>query len=863
MFPFLFLLFLTLIPPFTHSLNQEGLFLQQVKQSLSDPVQSLSSWNDRDDTPCNWTGIKCDPVTRRVNSVDLSNFELAGPFPTFLCRLPSLSSLSLFYNNINDSLPADISTCQDLQLLNLSQNLLVGPIPSSLSKIPNLRVLDLSGNNFSDEIPASFGEFRKLETLGLFSPIPDSLGGLSRLTNLDLSYNKLTGSIPNSITDLKSIVQIELYENALSGELPSGLSKLTTLLKFDVSMNEFDRDDPRRVVRVTTGVTEPVREFGSLPSELGKNSPLQYLDVSYNGFSGAIPNHLCEKGALIELILIYNSFSGEIPESLGKCQSLNRVRFKHNNLSGMVPESFWGLSHVSLLELAENSFSGSISTKISSANNLSTLLISKNKFSGLIPQEVGSLRNLVEFSGSENMLTGPIPGSIVKLSELFKLDLSKNEIFGEIPVGIKAWKKLNELNLANNRLYGYLGTSRLLYANENYRNSFVGNPGLCGDLPDLCPLVGGSKKQGNLWILLLIFIFASIVLIVGVVWFYFKYQTFKKNKKGLAMSKWRSFHKLCFSEYEIVGCLNEDNVIGSGASGKVYKVVLSNGEVVAVKKLWGGTKKGDDSVDSEKDGFEAEVETLGKIRHKNIVKLWCCYDTGDCKLLVYEYMPKGSLGDLLHSSKKDMLDWPTRYRIALDAADGLSYLHHDCVPSIVHRDVKSNNILLDAEFRARVADFGVAKVVAAISKDGESMSVIAGSCGYIAPEYAYTLRVNEKSDIYSFGVVILELITGRRPIDPEFGEKDLVKWVCTTLDQKGIDHIIDPMLDSKYKTEISKVLDIGLLCTSTPPINRPSMRKVVKLLQEAGAQNKPKTAKKAGNFSPYFQEEASYQGGRV
>ncbi|GMY38955.1 Receptor-like protein kinase HSL1 [Fagus crenata] len=843
MFPFLFLFFLTLIPPFTHSLNQDGLFLQQFKQSLSDPIQSLSSWNDRDDTPCNWTGIKCDPVTRRVNSVDLSNFQLAGPFPTILCRLPSLSFLSLFHNFINSSLPVDISTCQDLKLLNLSQNLLMGPIPDILSRIPNLRVLDLSGNNFSGEIPESFGEFRKLETLSLRN-------------------NFLDGSIPISLGNISSLKQLLLAFNPLSPtQIPNELGNLTSLEVLWLSGCNLR---------------------GPIPENLGRLTRLKILDLSWNTLTGSIPRSITELISIVQIDMLGNALSGELPSGMSKLTRLLRFDVSMNELTGTIPAELCGLQLVSL-----NLF--------------------ENRFEGSLPEEIGSLSNLVKFSGDHNKLTGPIPKSFAQLSKLRKLDLSHNELFGKIPVGIKAWKKLNELNLANNRLYGEipseigsllvlnyldlsgnhfsgkiplelqnlklnllnLSNNRLsgdlppLYANENYRNSFVGNPGLCGHLPDLCPSIGGSKKQGKLWILLLIFIFASIVLIVGVVWFYFKYQTFKKNKKGLAMSKWRSFHKLCFSEYEIVGCLNEDNVIGSGASGKVYKVVLSNGEMVAVKKLWGRTNEGDDSVDSEKDRFEAEVETMGKIRHKNIVKLLCCYDTPDCKLLVYEYMPKGSLGDLLHSSKKDMLDWPTRYRIALDAADGLSYLHHDCVPSIVHRDVKSNNILLDAEFRARVADFGVAKVVAAISKDGESMSVIAGSCGYIAPEYAYTLRVNEKSDIYSFGVIILELITGKSPNDPEFGERGLVKWVWMKLTENGIDHVIDPILDSKYKQEISKVLDIGLLCTNDLPITRPSMRKVVKLLREAGAENKSNTAMEDGNFSPYYNGETSDKGGRV
>ncbi|XP_017971519.1 PREDICTED: receptor-like protein kinase HSL1 [Theobroma cacao] len=987
----MFLVFLLLfLNPLPHAsaLNQEGLYLQRVKQSLSDPTNALSSWNDRDDTPCNWRGISCDSVTGRVNSVNLSDFQLAGPFPVFLCRLPSISSISLVNNFINSSLPSDLSTCQNLTTLNLSQNLIVGSLPDSLAEIPTLKNVILFGNNFSGEIPASFGRFQRLELLNLagnllngtippflgnistlkeldlaynpFLPshIPSELGNLtnleqlflagcnlvdqipprfsrlSGLINLDLSFNRLTGSIPSSISELKKIEQLELYNNSLSGGLPLTMGNLTTLKRFDASMNELTGTIPTGLCglqleslnlfdnRLEGTLPESItrskdlRELklfnnklrGRLPSQLGENSPLQSLDLSYNQFSGEIPENLCAKGQLEDLVLIYNSFSGKIPESLGKCWSLGRVRFKHNHFSGRVPDGFWGLPRVFLLELAENSFSGQISKTISSAHNLSVLSISNNPFSGSLPDEIGSLKTLVEISASGNGFTGRIPGSFVKLRQLVRLDLSENELDGGIPEGIKGWMNLNELNLGNNKLSGSiprdigslpvlnyldlssnsfsgkipielqnlklnvlnLSNNRLsgelppIYAKEMYRNSFVGNPGLCDDLEGLCPTIGKSKNQGYMWILRCIFVLAGLVFVVGVVWFYMKYRSFKKSKKGATILKWRSFHKLGFSEFEIADCLKEENVIGSGASGKVYKVVLRNGEAVAVKKLSGGVKKGDSlSADTERDEFESEVETLGKIRHKNIVRLWCCCNAGDSKLLVYEYMPNGSLGDLLHSSKGGLLDWPTRYKIALDAAEGLSYLHHDCVPPIVHRDVKSNNILLDGEFGARVADFGVAKIVKRVGKGAESMSAIAGSYGYIAPEYAYTLRVNEKSDIYSFGVVILELVTGKPPTDPEFGEKDVVKWVCATCDQKGVDQVIDPRLDSTYKEEICRVLDIGLLCTNALPINRPSMRKVVKLLQEAGGENKSK-AGKDGKLSPYYyNEEASDQGSVV
>ncbi|KAJ6292595.1 hypothetical protein OIU78_024719 [Salix suchowensis] len=873
------------------------LYLQQTKLSLSDPDSALSSWSDRDTTPCSWSGIKCDPATNSVTSIDLSNTNVAGPFPSLLCRLQNLTSLSFSNNNINSTLPLDISACQNLQHLDLSQNLLTGTLPHTLADLPNLRYLDLTGNNFSGNIttlrmlnlsynpftpgriPPEFGNFTNLEILwlsqcNLIGEIPDSLGRLKKLRDLDLAYNNLVGSIPKSLTELTSVVQIELYNNSLTGGLPRGMGKLTELKRFDASMNRLTGWIPDELCQLPleslnlyengfTGTLPPgiadspnlyeLRLFqngltGELPQNLGKNAPLRWLDVSNNHLTGQIPASLCQYGELEEILMIYNSFSGQIPESLSHCRSLTRVRLGYNRLSGEVPTGLWGLPRVSLFDLVNNSFSGPISKTVASAANLSKLIIDRNNFDGNLPEEIGFLANLSEFSGSENRFNGSLPGSIVNLKELGSLDLhgnalsgmsvlnyldlSNNRFSGKIPIGLQNLK-LNKLNLSSNRLSGEIPP---LFDKEMYKSSFIGNPGLCGDIEGLCDGKGGGGK----------------------------YRNFKKARDA-DKSRWTlmSFHNLGFSEYEILDCLDEDNVIGSGSSGKVYKVVLSNGEAVAVKKLWGAPKKQSDDVEKgqviQDNCFDAEVATLSKIRHKNIVKLWCCCTARDCNLLVYEYMPNGSLGDLLHSSKAGLLDWPTRYKIVADAAEGLSYLHHDCVPPIVHRDVKSNNILLDGDYGARVADFGAAKVFDSTGKL-KSMSVIAGSCGYIAPEYAYTLRVNEKSDIYSFGVVILELVTGKRPVDPDYGEKDLVNWVCTTIDQKGVDHVIDSKLDSCFKEEISKVLNIAILCTNPLPINRPSMRRVVKMLQEIGAENQSKTAKKDGKLTPYYYDDASDHG---
>lgn len=830
-----------------------------------------------------------------IETLVLSANLLTGIIPAVIGNLTSLKILQLAYNPFSPSrLAPELGNMSSLESIWVSGNNLIDEIPESFTRLSRLTDLDVSNNKLAGTIRSWIFQLTSLVQIDCFnnSFTGELIPGWSNLTALrrfDGSMNKFTGTIPDELTQLP-LESLNLYHNQLEGLLPENIAMSPNLFELRIFNN---------------------RLIGSLPSQLGKNSPLETIDVTGNSFSGRIPESICEKGVLEELILLDNMFSGNIPESLVKCRSLSRVRLGNNRLSGEVPVGLWGLPHVYLLDLHQNSFSGNISHMISGASNLSTLMIAKNQFSGSIPNEVGLVGNLIEFSANGNRLSGSVPEGLFNLGKLGRLDLNNNEISGEIPVGIRGLKELNELNLANNSLSGkipdeigelpvlnYLdlsgnslsgripdglqnlklnklnlsnnqltGDIPSMYAKEVYKDSFLGNPGLCGDdLLGICPKHRRHKNSGNSWVLGFIFVIAGVVFVVGFVWFVLNCRKFRKIKNKTFVVKWRSFHKLSFSELDIVDCLKEENVIGTGASGKVYKAMLGNGEVVAVKKLWERSIRDDtiySSADSMKDEFESEVETLGRIRHKNIVRLWCCCNAGKNKLLVYEYMPNGSLGDVLHSAKGGMLDWPTRLKIALDAAEGLSYLHHDCDPSIVHRDVKSNNILLDEDFGARIADFGVAKFIRAINKGPESMSVIAGSCGYIAPEYAYTLRVNEKSDTYSFGVVILELVTGKAAIDPQLGEKDLATWVCSTVDQKGVDHVIDPNLDCHYKEQICKVLDIGIVCISPLPINRPSMRRVVKMLQEAATDSKPKATKNNEKLSPYYYVDVSDQASLV
>ncbi|KAF8024704.1 hypothetical protein BT93_F1777 [Corymbia citriodora subsp. variegata] len=298
----------------------------------------------------------------------------------------------------------------------------------------------------------------------------------------------------------------------------------------------------------------------------------------------------------------------------------------------------------------------------------------------------------------------------------------------------------------------------------------------------------------------------------------------------------KSFHRINYDQREIIEAMVSDNIVGHGGSGTVYRIGLSTGEVVAVKKL--RSRSANDRVSEDhlilNRELKTEVETLGSVRHKNIVKLYSYFSSLHCKLLVYEYMPNGNLYEALHRGPYN-LDWVIRHQIALGIAQGLAYLHHHLLPPIIHRDIKSTNILLDANFQPKVADFGIAKVLWARGGNDSTTTVIAGTYGYLAPEYAYSSKATTKCDVYSFGVVLMELITGKRPVEPEFGEnKNIICWVSTKVDTKeGTVEVLDKRLSASFREDIIRVLRIAIRCTYGAPALRPTMSEVVQLLIEA------------------------------
>ncbi|KAF6142147.1 hypothetical protein GIB67_037065 [Kingdonia uniflora] len=818
--------------------------------------------------------------------LNLNNSGFSGVFPwRSLEKLVDLRFLSVGDNSFEVSqFPVEVLKLNKLYWLYLTNCSIQGSIPSGIGNLTELENLELSDNNLSGDIPVGITKLNKLWQLELYDNaftgmFPFGFGNLTNLQFFDASNNELEGDL-SELKTLTKLISLQLFENKLSGEVPYEFGDFKYLVNLSLYTNKF------------TGV---------LPQKLGSWAEFDFIDVSENYFTGPIPPEMCKKGTMKELLILQNEFTGDIPVNYSNCLSMTRFRVSNNSLSGNVPSGIWGLPELSFIDLAMNQFGGPITSDIGNARSLAQLHLESNKFSGELPLEISkaSLLSLIDlsfnqFSGEipssigelehlnslylqENKFSGSIPMSIGSCAHLNNINMAKNSILGEIPKSLGSLSSLNSLNLSSNKLSGVIPESlsslklSLLDLSSNqltgkipqslsieaYNGSFAGNPGLCSPYIHYfrqCSSISG--KPDKIPTIIACFLGGTILLLVSLGCFLFMKKRAKDHGRSLKSYSWdvKSFSILSFSEEEIMNSIKEDNLIGKGGSGNVYKVVLDNGKELAVKHIWKSSYTTHNldrkphcrssSLLMKRSGnfseFDAEVATLSSIRHVNVVKLFCSITSDDSSLLVYEYMPNGSLWDRLHTCKKIELDWESRYEIAVGAAKGLEYLHHGCDPPVTHRDVKSSNILLDEFMKPRIADFGLAKIIQP-PNGMDSTHVIPGTHGYIAPEYGHTYRVNEKSDVYSFGVVLMELVTGKRPMEPEYGDdKNIVHWVWSRL-QKGDDlvNMVDSSIPEYLREDASKVLKLGVLCTASLPILRPSMKSLVQRLVDAAPLKTP------------------------
>ncbi|XP_030448566.1 receptor-like protein kinase 5 [Syzygium oleosum] len=806
---------------------------------------------------------------RRLRILHLYQSEYNGTYPKEIFSLTNLEELRLEYNDkfAPSQLPQNFTALKKLRFFSMAQTNLFGGILETVGDMEALEHLDLGMNRLTGEIPGSIFTLRNLRELYVYTTnvsgsIPQAVSA-DNLRVIDLSDNNLTGNIPEDFGKLKNLSSLNLEFNQLSGGIPEGIGRLPALSDVRLSNNSL---------------------LGMIPPDFGKFSALTRFEVAFNNLTGTLPEQLCRSSALFGLAAMDNNLSGELPESLGNCSSLSAIRLNNNGFTGNVPGGLWTSPNLRTLILSGNGLIGMLPRELSP--NLTRIEMSNNKFSGKIPSIVSSWRNLVVFDASNNLLSGIVPTELTELPSLTTLLLGQNDLSGNLPTAIVSWNSLSTLNVSHNRLVGpipskigllpvltqldlsenqlsgsippeigqlklnllNLSSNRLSgripdeLENTAYDSSFLNNPGLCASNSFMRLNVCNSQSRRsskssptNLTLIVVLAIAAAMFILLAAV---FTIRASRKKRYGFDSTlKLTPFQSLNFTESDVLSGLKEHNVIGSGGSGKVYRIIVNrSGDAVAVKRI-SNNRKLDEMLEKQ---FLAEVEILGNIRHLNIIKLLCCISCENSKLVVYEYMENHSLDHWLHKTTRSssalgvanniFLDWPKRLQIALGAAKGLCYMHNDCSPPIIHRDIKSSNILLDSEFNAKIADFGLARMLV---KHGEAVTMtgVAGSFGYLAPEYAHTTRVNEKIDVYSFGVVLLELTTGREAND---GTEDmcLADWAWHHIqDGKPMSDAIDEGINNDLNLGgISNVFKLGIFCTATLPSMRPTMKEVLQVL---------------------------------
>ncbi|KAK3416906.1 hypothetical protein EUGRSUZ_H02647 [Eucalyptus grandis] len=808
---------------------------------------------------CNWKGVSCDSSSR-VTGINLPSSSLSGALPSDLSFLSHLQTISLHNNLLSGAVPS-FAGVASLQTLYLNNNNFTSITSGAFQGLTSLQTLNLSNNLCLApwQIPLELNASTSLVTLyatnaNIVGPIPDFLGSLPSLVNLRISYNNLTGPLPSSFGT--SGIKILCLNNQAMG-LSGGIS-------------------------VLAGMTQ-----------------LRLVWLENNQFTGPIPD-LSQCTNLFDLQLRDNQFTGVVPASLLALPSLKNVSLDNNKLQGPVPSNRSGIDITyggtnsfcnsapgpcdpqvtKLLQVASalgypitladswtgnDACHGSWSAISCQGKKVTAVTFSKRGFSGTISPAFADLTLLDTLLLNDNNLTGSIPDSLTTLTQLQVLDVSNNNLSGLIPVFPASMK----LTTTGNPLIGGGGGS-----------IDGGSPGRSN---------GSSRSAGVIFAVVIIGILIFIgVVVVG----FYKYHYIiprhrnvnRVDNPGIGMevanngagngmngyggvsSELHGQNRGDHSDFPVFNQGNvkipikdlrqatnnfsEENKLGSGGFGVVYKGELPDGTKIAVKRMNPEAKdtkrmKGIQTEILRMKGFKAEIAVLTKVRHRHLVMLLGYCIKGHERLLVYEYMPQGTLAQHLFEGQEKgyaPLTWKQRMTIALDVARGVEYLHSLAQQKFIHRDLKPENILLGDDMRAKVADFGLVKHV----PDGKHSveTQLAGTFGYLAPEYVATGKVTTKVDVYAFGVVLMEIITGRKALDNTVSVErvQLVAWFRRVLInkeniRKAIDQTLDP--DEETLESIIKVAELAGHCTAREPFQRPDMDHAVNILGPAVEQWKP------------------------
>ncbi|CAN6585244.1 unnamed protein product [Malus baccata var. baccata] len=803
----------------------------------------------------------------RQFSLAANNFH--GSIPKSLGNLTYLSNIFLYDNNLEGTIPDEICDLPQLEILTLLGNNLSGVIPSKLFNNSMIRVITLSINQLSGSLPANIGlNVPNLEILyvaqnNLVAGLPPNLSNASKLRDLDMNTNSFTGILPTTLCSLKNLEYLILYlnnltidasapqaastlsclfslrnltqlilgDNPLNTTIPASRGNLSTpLIYVDLSNSNIRGNIPVDIGNLSSLISLTLGNnqlSGAIPSSIRRLKNLQALYLNDNKLQGHIPYELCQLKNLAELDLGGNRLFGSIPSCLGTLAvALRSLWLGSNLLTSKIPSSLWELNYILHINLSSNSLVGPLSEDIGKLSQVVDMDLSNNHFSGNIPGSIGGLKNMINLSLTNNYLEGPIPSSFKTLLSLEFLDLSRNNLSGVIPKSLEALLYLKHLNLSFNKLEGEIPTGGP-FGNFS-ADSFVSNGALCGASRLHVPLCKYRTKVKPNWrkAKYIISVVISVILLAGAALILILCK--KRNVK--VVRETASLHQVLWrrvSRLELVKATNgfhESKLLGTGGFGSVYRGTLSDGIDIAVKvfnlQLEGAFKS-----------FDKECEMLSNIRHRNLIKVISCCDELDFKALILQLMPNGSLENWLYSPNRSMTILQ-RLDIMKDVALALEYLHHGYSIPIVHCDVKPSNILLDDDMVAHVADFGIARLIGGGDSMTETMTL--ATVGYMAPEFGMEGSVSTRGDVYSFGIVLMETFTKRKPTDEMFvGEMDLKQWIADSLfSDVAIGEVVDADIfgaeeDGDFVSRrdcLSSVMRLALACSAALPGERINMK---------------------------------------
>ena len=835
---------------------------------------------------------------RMLRCLLLSSNKLENEIPSSFGKLGMLEALDLSRNFLSGIVPPQLGNCTHLKLLVLKNNFgsllswrneeledynyFVGQLPNSIVKLPNLRVFWAPQANLEGIFPQNWGSCSNLEMLNLahnyfIGQIPTSLGNCKSLYFLDLNSNNLTDFLPKEIS-VPCMVVFNISGNSLFGDIPRFSQSVCSEKVGNPGMSQVDLLGLYSYSFYWNAVTS-IAYFSSPSSGL-----VVLHDLSNNRFTGLVPslmitsdrlsvrpsyglwvegNNLagnismysfdsCQSLNSLVFNIASNKITGELTPKLGSCKYMKLLNVAGNELGGSVPHSLANLSSLVNLNLSGNRLQGPIPSYIGKMKDLKYLSLSGNNFSGTIPLELSQLTSLVELELSSNSLSGEIPSDFAKLEHLDIMLLDHNNLSGKIPSSFGNLTSLSVLNVSFNNLSGLFPLNSSWVKCENVQ----GNPNLqpCHDdasssewerqhsnnvsqQESYPPTGSSSRKSDEFSPVEIASITSASIIICVLIALAILYVCMKKYvcHSVLGQGSGRKEVVTCNNigvqlTYENVVRATRDfnvqNCIGSGGFGATYKAEIVPGVVVAVKRLSVGRFQGVQQ-------FSAEIRTLGRVQHPNLVTL-IGYHVSEAEMfLIYNYLPGGNLEKFIQDRTRTV-EWSMLHKIALDIARALAYLHDECVPRVLHRDIKPSNILLDNNFNAYLSDFGLARLLG--TSETHATTDVAGTFGYVAPEYAMTCRVSDKADVYSYGVVLLELISDKKALDPSFSSFgngfNIVAWASMLLKQgKACDFFTDGLWESGPHDDLIEILHLAIMCTGESLSTRPSMKQVAQRLK--------------------------------